>query len=119
MIYLQPFSLPFVFWFVLIALPLASSQSNCVGINAVSPRCGSAEALYRRDFFYIGGRYVFSNSSFGNLFVDQLYVEKLTPSSGVRKTHPLVFFHGGGPSGTVCSLTAQSTRFDDRDCVLI
>lgn len=77
------------------------SRRNCIGVGAIHPQCGSNEALYRRDIFYIGGRYEFSNSSRGNLLVDQLYVEKLTPPSGASQPYPLVLFHGGGPSGTV------------------
>lgn len=78
-----------------------NSTVDCTGINAIKPACGSNESLYRRDFFYIGGSYVYDNSSLGVLTEDQMYVEKLTPSSGVTQPNPLVFFHGGGVSGAV------------------
>lgn len=72
----------------------SSTNSTCVGVNAIAPGCSSSESLHYRDFFYVGGRYV--NSAAGNLTYDQLYVEKLTPASGVTQPKPLVFFHGGG-----------------------
>ena len=73
--------------------------ADCTGINAISPRCPSHESLHRRDFFYVGGHYVAGAA--GNLTYDQLYVEKLTPVTGVRRSKPVVLFHGGGTSGVV------------------
>lgn len=78
----------------------AVTTSDCVGVNAIAPGCASRETLSQRDTFYVGGNYV--NSAAGNLTYDQLYVEKLTPSS-VTQTKPIVFFHGGGVSGVVGS----------------
>lgn len=85
-------------------LPLLASgaypvSNDCVGVNAVRPGCVSNEALYRRDVFYLGGHYLPAFG--GNIFVDQLYVEKLVPASGIRQPYPLVFIHGGGISGVV------------------
>ncbi|KAK6843129.1 hypothetical protein PG987_003989 [Apiospora arundinis] len=77
--------------------PAATASSvDCTGVNAISPKCKSSEALYARDVFYVGGRSVTSGS--GNILADQVYVEKLTPSCGVKQPHPLVFFHGGANS---------------------
>lgn len=45
----------------------------------------------------VGGRWIETTS--GNITADQLYVEKLTPASGVTQPKPLVFFHGGAVSG--------------------
>lgn len=77
----------------------ALAAADCIGINAIAPGCASQEALHSRDFFYIGGRYV--SGAAGNLTYDQLYVEKLTPASGVKQNKPVVLFHGGGTSGVV------------------
>ncbi len=93
--------------FLALLLPLAVNAAvpvsgDCVGVNAIRPGCGSKEAQYRRDVFYVGGRYI-PNSFGGNIFVDQVYVEKLVPSAGINKPHPLVFLHGGGISGVVRS----------------
>lgn len=71
---------------------------DCRGVKGVSLRCSSNEVPYRRDIFYVGGRYI--KTQFGNVTVDQVYVEKLSPISGTTKPNPLVFFHGGGMSGT-------------------
>ena len=94
------FLLLLVCLFTLVAT--ASSYSpHCVGGEAIRPNCSSSEATYRRDAFYVGGRYVYSATLRGNLVYDQMYVEKLTPASGISHPHPLLFFHGGGPSGAV------------------
>jgi hypothetical protein len=78
---------------------VALAVADCTGINAIAPGCASQEALHQRDFFYIGGRYVAGAA--GNLTYDQLYVEKLTPATGVNQSNPVVLFHGGGTSGVV------------------
>jgi hypothetical protein len=78
---------------------VALAVADCTGINAIAPECASQEALHQRDFFYIGGHYVAGPA--GNLTYDQLYVEKLTPATGVNQSNPVVLFHGGGTSGVV------------------
>lgn len=99
-------------WTVFLALLLAfvvggaeTVAKGCVGANALRPSCPSSEAQHQRDVFYVGGRYIpFAG---GNILVDQLYVEKLVPASGIRQPYPLVFFHGGGPSGVVSSTSLE------------
>ncbi len=59
------------------------------------------EAPHRRNIFYAGGQYVLSGTGPNHVLADQLYVEQLTPLGGKRQPHPLVFYHGGGISGTV------------------
>jgi hypothetical protein len=85
-----------VAFFLSYTLCEASNPLDCAGAKALSPRCASNETPYLRDFFYVGGRYI--ESPIGHLTVDQIYVEKLSPISGPRQPHPLVFFHGGGTS---------------------
>ncbi|KAF4951209.1 hypothetical protein FGADI_7614 [Fusarium gaditjirri] len=58
----------------------------------------SNEVPYTRDVFYIGGRSAKGTS--GTITVDQIYLEKLTPTRQWTQKHPLVFFHGGGLSGS-------------------
>jgi hypothetical protein len=40
----------------------AAFAPNCTGINAVSPKWSSPETAYKRDFFYIGGHYLYNDS---------------------------------------------------------
>lgn len=72
----------------------STNGTDCVGINAISPKCSSNETPYYRDIFYVGGHY--ENSDLGNLTYDQIYVEKLTPVGGTSQPRPMIFFHGGG-----------------------
>ncbi|KAM0193851.1 hypothetical protein ACHAPQ_010662 [Fusarium lateritium] len=82
-----------------LAQPVEEKRAtDCTGTNAVSMFCNSAEAAYKRDFFYIGGRP--AKGSSGTITVDQIYVEKLTPTTRSLQQNPLVFFHGGGLSGS-------------------
>ncbi|KAI0146788.1 Alpha/Beta hydrolase protein [Pestalotiopsis sp. NC0098] len=85
-----------------------SAAANCTGVAAVSPRCSSNEVLYARDVYYVGGRVI--NTGSANITADQLYVEKLTPSGGVKHAHPLVFFHGGAVSGVTWLNTPDGRR---------
>jgi hypothetical protein len=73
------------------------SDRDCTAVKAIQPGCRSNETPYLRDFFYVGGHYV--ETSTGNITVNQIYVEKISPVSGpTKKRPPLVFFHGGGVS---------------------
>ncbi|KAH8089883.1 Alpha/beta hydrolase family-domain-containing protein [Cristinia sonorae] len=53
-----------------------------------------------RDYFYVGGQYVSQSGGTAQIQHGQLYVEHLTPSSGVTKKYPLLFVHGAGMTGT-------------------
>lgn len=81
------------------ALAAPAHAADCTGVKAISPQCASAETGYRRDFFYVGGETV-TTAAGSNITANQLYVEKLSPLGGATHPHPLVFFHGGGFSGT-------------------
>ncbi|KAI9694740.1 MAG: hypothetical protein M1822_000356 [Bathelium mastoideum] len=70
-------------------------------INQTSP-----EVFAKRDYFYVGGRYVNATQPQGGKFgtsgtymVDQLYVEQLVPQN-VKQKYPLVFWHGAAQTGT-------------------
>lgn len=58
------------------------------------------EAAYLRNFFYTGGEYAFNLAANGTVFQNQMYVEQLTPVTGVTRPHPLVFLPGGGSTST-------------------
>ena len=73
----------------------------------------SAEALHRRNIFYVGGEYVFNATQGGTILINDQYVEELTPAGGVKHPYPIVFFHGGGVSGVVSSIrTYQHDRLN-------
>ncbi|KAI4189305.1 MAG: hypothetical protein LQ348_003814 [Seirophora lacunosa] len=88
----------------------APANPDCVGLKGVSPRCRSNEAAYRREYFYIGGRYLPYPILGGNLVSDQLYVEKLIPAKGIKQPYPLVFFHGGGSAGSIWLQTPDNRK---------
>lgn len=79
----------------------SAATSDCEGLNAISPACISTEAAYRRDTFYIGGEYVPYSNINQSITIGQVYVEKLTPLTGVNQTHPLVFISAAIPAGSV------------------
>ena len=75
-------------------LSLAQSLQN----SAFDP---SEELPYIRDYFYLGGRYVDDGTNTSShVFVDQMYVERLTPVKGKGKPNPIVFIHGQAQTGT-------------------
>ena len=68
--------------------------------QALNRRTATQESLMRREYFYIGGLYV-DNGEGQNVFKDQMYVEKLSPSRECPDATPMVFIHGAGQTGTV------------------
>lgn len=74
--------------------PSPATGRDCTGVKAIHPACNPIEPAFRRESFYVGAKLI--PGAFGNITVNQLYVEKLTPAHGVRQPKPLVFFHGGG-----------------------
>ena len=72
----------------------------------------SAEALHRRNIFYVGGEYVFNATQGGTILINDQYVEELTPARGVKHPYPIVFFHGGGVSGAVSSKITNPMKLD-------
>jgi hypothetical protein len=87
--------------FSILVAAVITYPSHCIGKDAIRPDCTSAEILHRRDFFYVGGRYVYNSTLANNLVSEQMYMEKLTPASGITRPRPLVFFQAGGSSGAV------------------
>lgn len=66
------------------------------------PVPATAESLYNRSYFYVGGEYVDAESGDGQrIFTGQMYVEQLTPAGGVKHPWPIVFIQGAGQTGTV------------------
>lgn len=95
----------FLFGSLVIAILAAPAPANgttndCAGVNSLSPNCRPVETSHHREVYYVGGRYEVNPASGQQILVDQVYVEKLTPNGPRRQPYPLVFFHGGGYSGT-------------------
>lgn len=89
----------------------ALSLLQAVLSGALAPG-SSAEALHRRNIFYVGGEYVFNATQGGTILINEQYVEELTPAGGVKHPYPIVFFHGGGVSGTVSSIRTYTNMID-------
>lgn len=86
---------------IIVGAILLLSQSNC----AITLEAGQKgqEAFASREYFYIGGSYV--NTSTGHLFMDQMYVEKLSPTAP-SQPYPVVLIHGQAQTGTVSSIAS-------------
>ena len=89
----------------------ALSLLQAVLSGALAPG-SSAEALHRRNIFYVGGEYVFNATQGGTILINKQYVEELTPAGGVKHPYPIVFFHGGGVSGTVSNIRTYTNMID-------
>lgn len=87
-------------------------------LSAPADKSTDLEAPHRRTIFYAGGQYVLSGTSPNRVLVDQLYVEQLTPLNGKRQPYPLVFYHGGGISGTVSTPVSALIMDDPVSCLL-
>ncbi|KAH7379820.1 Alpha/Beta hydrolase protein [Cadophora sp. MPI-SDFR-AT-0126] len=79
----------------LVVAALLASPFFCGAIASAGQ--SSNETPASREYFYIGGQYV--NTTTGHLFIDQTYVEKLTPAKPCQP-YPLVFIHGQAQTGT-------------------
>ncbi|KAI9845636.1 MAG: hypothetical protein M1837_004610 [Sclerophora amabilis] len=87
-----------------------AARPDCSGLNALSPRCKTSEALHRREYFYVGGRYEPSPIPGNEWWVDAVYVEKLTPQGAIERPNPIVFFHGGGTSAVTWLQTPDNRK---------
>lgn len=97
-----------MFFFKLAAVAAAlAGHGHCAATNNVARTSSSTEVSHVRTYFYTGGNYV-DDGAGGHIFRDQMYVEKLVPSSGATKKTPIVFIHGQAQTGSVrllCPLT--------------
>lgn len=71
----------------------------CPEGKGISALCRSGEAPMVRDYFYVGGDYVYQPSLSYSIFSGQMYVERLAPARGAWQPHPLVLITAGVPSG--------------------
>ncbi|KAI9679979.1 MAG: hypothetical protein M1817_004994 [Caeruleum heppii] len=85
-----------------------AAASTFAGIDNTANPATAGEAAHRRHVFHIGGQQVQANN--GTIVVNQLYVEQLIPAAGVKQTNPLIFFHGGGFSGTTWLNTPDNRK---------
>jgi hypothetical protein len=106
MLYLR--ASPSTLWLVLFSTFVLVQWHDCTGLNAINLQCRTAEVLYTRDFFYVGGRPI--ETATGELIADKLDVEKIVPAPGSQKSTPLVFFHGGGCAATFWLNTPDNER---------
>jgi hypothetical protein len=77
---------------------VAATANACLASQ--SNHTGEVPAV--RTYFYAGGQYV-SDGAGGEIFRDQMYVEKLVPAADgiAMKQTPIVFIHGQAQTGTV------------------
>ncbi|CAF3573045.1 unnamed protein product [Rotaria sp. Silwood1] len=53
-----------------------------------------------REYFYVGGEYVFDVFSNSSFMTGQMYVEHLTSPFGIQQLYPLILIHGNAMTGT-------------------
>ncbi|KZL66576.1 hypothetical protein CT0861_04491 [Colletotrichum tofieldiae] len=102
------FKLPSLGLLAGLSLGFEFAGRDCTGVNAIHPSCRNADTIpYTRDVFYVGGRAL--KTAFGELTADKLYVENISPILPLR-SKPMVFFHGGGCSGTTWLNTPDNRK---------
>ncbi len=79
-----------------------------IGLSSARPsnETLSNELPVAREYFYVGGSYVYVEKSGQHIFSNQMYVEKLIPSRP-RQPYPLVLIHGNGQTGTVSTTSSM------------
>ncbi|KAM5343473.1 hypothetical protein ACJ41O_012010 [Fusarium nematophilum] len=87
--------------FVTLAAAAAAAVNTCVATPSGGHYGGSqgGEIPTVRSYFTVGGGYV-DDGAGGHIFRDQMYVEKLVPSGGVRQRTPIVLIHGQAQTGS-------------------
>lgn len=83
---------------IIIILLILSSIIN-VGTSK-NNQCGKESRPIHREYFYVGGEYIFDASSQGSVMTGQMYVEHLTSPYGIQQPYPLILFHGNSMTGT-------------------
>jgi pimeloyl-ACP methyl ester carboxylesterase len=63
-------------------------------------QCTKDSRPNHREYFYVGGEYIFDATSKGFVMTGQIYVEHLTSPYGVQQPYPLVLIHGNAMTGT-------------------
>jgi hypothetical protein len=85
--------------FTSLLVAATATFSQCLAASSGSQ--GEVPAI--RTYFMVGGGYV-DDGAGGEIFRDQMYVERLVPTKGPYKSTPLVFIHGQAQTGTVSPL---------------
>lgn len=83
----------------LLALQDAVLATFCPEGSGISAFCHSKEAPMVRDYYYVGGEYVYMPKFGSSIYSGQMYVEKLALPWGAWQPHPLVLITAGVPSG--------------------
>ncbi|CAF1419936.1 unnamed protein product [Adineta steineri] len=75
--------------------------SNIIkGFTFEENTCAKDSRPVHREYFYVGGEYVYDTSSQGFVMTGQMYVEHLTSPYGIQQPYPLVLMHGNAMTGT-------------------
>ncbi|CAF4189724.1 unnamed protein product [Adineta steineri] len=75
--------------------------SNIIkGFTSEENTCTKDSRPIHREYFYVGGEYVYDTSSQGFVMTGQMYVEHLTSPYGIQQPYPLVLMHGNAMTGT-------------------
>jgi pimeloyl-ACP methyl ester carboxylesterase len=81
--------------FILLILSIVTNT-----VTSEETKCTKDSRPIHREYFYVGGEYVFNDPSKGSVMTGQMYVEHLTSPYGVQQSYPLVFIHGNAMTGT-------------------
>jgi pimeloyl-ACP methyl ester carboxylesterase len=71
-----------------------------VVLTSEGNQCTQDSRPIHREYFYVGGEYIFDASSKGSVMTGQMYVEHLTSPYGTQQPYPLVLIHGNAMTGT-------------------
>ncbi|MBL8550460.1 MAG: hypothetical protein JNJ73_10775 [Hyphomonadaceae bacterium] len=85
-----------------LALAAPSALAQPAGPVAEAAQASAPLSIARQGFFYVGGKR--HETEAGPVIADRMYVEFQIPAQQTQP-YPLVFFHGGGPSGVVWTMT--------------
>ncbi|EEU43680.1 uncharacterized protein NECHADRAFT_45269 [Fusarium vanettenii 77-13-4] len=77
----------------------AAAFNHCAATPSGQQGSAQGEVAAVRSYFYVGGGYA-DDGAGGQIYRDQMYVEKLIPTGGVRQRTPIVFIHGQGQTGS-------------------
>ncbi|KAM0421398.1 hypothetical protein ACHAPT_010752 [Fusarium lateritium] len=77
----------------------AAAVNHCLATPPSQHGGAQGEVPSIRSYFYVGGGYA-DDGAGGEIYRDQMYVEKLVPTGGVRQRTPIVFIHGQGQTGS-------------------
>ncbi|CAF2614042.1 unnamed protein product [Rotaria sp. Silwood2] len=69
-------------------------------VTSKHDKCTKDSFPIHREYFYVGGEYIFDVSSKRSVMTGQMYVEHLTSPYGIQQLYPLILIHGNAMTGT-------------------